>query len=687
MSRGAAFALLAVLALGGAARAGEIDFGRVEEVLRAEILERIEVQRLPSIAAAAVVDGEIVFSFAEGYSNAARRVKATEGTLYEVGSTVKPITATAVMRLVEAGKVALDEPVNGRLGEHPVRNDHPGAKEVTLRHLLAHVSGLAGGAHMAPLFGPPPPALEELVRGLATTQPPETSVVYSNPGFALAGHLVARISGVPYEEFVRREILEPLEMDRTSFAPTPAMVEDLALPYSMGPDGPYPTAILRVGETPAGGAWSTVGDMASFLAMHLKDGKGEGARILSPESAREMRRRPFRPDEGEEGFGLAWLVRRSGERTTIRHSGGLPGYAAFLAGDVEAKAGIALASNLMEAGGALAALSEIALRLLRGEPHEEFDLASARRDPVPDEWHRYTGHYEAPRGTATVRIAGDLLVVDPAEGPTLLLVPREDGSFTLRGDGVPAEERIAFETGASGEVTGLRRRDGSLRPRRRSAAVTSMDLDLPPEGDFAGEWEGRVEAKPGGLRFALRIHRTPEGLTGRLDIPDQALYDAALEHVLHHGRTVHLELAVPGARAVAEGTLAGDAIRGSLLQAGVRTPLTAWRKGSPEPPPAAPPEASGPWVGVWEGEVELGPQSLSLRLAVSGEGEATLDVPAQGAAGLVLEAVARDGNRVRFELPSPAGRAVFEGTLDGDALAGTMVQAGQSFPFALRRAR
>jgi hypothetical protein len=161
---------------------------------------------------------------------------------------------------------------------------------------------------------------------------------------------------------------------------------------------------------------------------------------------------------------------------------------------------------------------------------------------------------------------------------------------------------------------------------------------------------------------------------------------------------VHLEHGAGAGRALTDGVLEGDVLRGAVAQGPLRLPLEAFRTGSDAakaakaardaahaPATPAPSTGASPWIGRWEGDLDLGVQKLLLRLDVGSDTQATLDIPAQGLVKGPLEQVARDGAKVRFELAASIGRAVFTGTLDGDRIAGTLAQAGATYPFTLQR--
>jgi CubicO group peptidase (beta-lactamase class C family) len=218
---------------------------------------------------------------------------------FRIASITKPIVAAAAMKLVEEGALSLDEPLTGlRLPW----------KDVTLRQLLSHSAGLAGG-WSKPLedYGEGPDAMQRLAEDEAVGGPvgPGRLFTYANPGYWLTGALVERASGMPFEEALRTLVLEPLAMTRTGFLPL-----EPSVPSSI----PYPRA-----RRPSGGLFSCVEDLRR-LARMLSGGAGP----LSRESVQEMQTPQVAVGpEGDYGLGLG--IWRGRGRLTIEHGGSVPG--------------------------------------------------------------------------------------------------------------------------------------------------------------------------------------------------------------------------------------------------------------------------------------------------------------------------------------------------------------------------
>ncbi len=353
-------ALLALLLSSGFANlalAQRIDLTAVVRDLEPEIQRQMIDGKIPSLTAALVIGDSVVWTGAFGFANLWSRTPAVPNTVYLIGSTFKAMSTIALLQQMEQGKFQLDDPVNRYLSEFQIRNEVK-AKPVTFRHLLTHTSGLPGAFGPYRLWGDsaPPPLLEYLKRDLGVISPPLDSVRYSNLAYSLVGYLVQKFSGVDYKTYIRKNIWGPLEMTSTEFNPTPEMDERLAEPYDTdsATGRPVPALRLRAEVWPAGIVYGTVLDQANWLILNLNGGVFRGHRFLKEETVRQMQTRQYDRFMGPEaggwgndstGYGLTWWTMKKGGDRYIGHSGSVPGYTAFVHGNVDQRVGIVLLSN------------------------------------------------------------------------------------------------------------------------------------------------------------------------------------------------------------------------------------------------------------------------------------------------------------------------------------------------------
>ncbi len=245
------------------------------------------------VAGAVVVvvkDGATLLQKGYGYADiAARKPVDPATTLFRPGSISKLTTWTAVMQLVEQGKLDLDADVNGYLDfEIPARDGKP----VTLRNIMTHTPGFE--ERIKDLIvpeGTPFAPLDEYLKEWVPTRifAPGTTPAYSNYATALAGYIVARTSGLPYDDYIEQHILTPLGMEHSTFRqPLPERLREfMANGYATASDGeakPFEVVVAA----PAGSQSSSGADMARFMIAHLQKGTLGEARILKAETAEQM---------------------------------------------------------------------------------------------------------------------------------------------------------------------------------------------------------------------------------------------------------------------------------------------------------------------------------------------------------------------------------------------------------------
>ncbi|HEY0682145.1 MAG TPA: serine hydrolase domain-containing protein [Steroidobacter sp.] len=244
------------------------------------------------VAGAVVVvvkDGEVLVKKGYGYSDVAARTPVDPDlTLFRPGSISKLFTWTAVMQQVEQGKLDLDADVNKYLDfEIPPRDGEP----VTLRNIMTHTAGFE--EQLKGLMGEegkPVAGFEERLKAWVPTRifAPGRTPAYSNYATALAGYIVQRVSGVPFDDYIDQHIFQPLGMEHSTFRqPLPEKLKPLmSKGYEVASGEPKPFEI--VGVSPAGSLSATGADMAKFMIAHLQKGALGSTRILQESTAEQM---------------------------------------------------------------------------------------------------------------------------------------------------------------------------------------------------------------------------------------------------------------------------------------------------------------------------------------------------------------------------------------------------------------
>ncbi len=182
-------------------------------------------QSLPSLAVAAAQHGELLWEEGFGWADREAMIPATAHSMYSLASISKPVTATALMVLQERGVVDLDRPINEYLGDAPVHARVGDAADATVRRIASHTAGLALHYHFfyedEPYRRPP---MEETIRryGNLVTVPGER-YRYSNLGYGILDHVISRLSGQSYADFLREEVFLPLGMTHSSLGIGPGL--------------------------------------------------------------------------------------------------------------------------------------------------------------------------------------------------------------------------------------------------------------------------------------------------------------------------------------------------------------------------------------------------------------------------------------------------------------------------------
>jgi CubicO group peptidase (beta-lactamase class C family) len=317
----------------------------LERACSPRLREFQSARRVPSVAAAVVRDGTIVWWGAAGLADVEHEREPTLDTQYRIGSITKTFTAALVLQLHDAGRLDLDD----RLGQHLPGTRHG---DVSLRRMLAHLSGLQreavggpGGEVWETLEDPDRDSLLAGFEQASKVLPPGHRWHYSNLAYALLGEVVARNLGTTWESALSERLLGPLGLRRTTVDP----VEPRARGYLVDPYAdavrPEPLMPLR-GTAPAGQLWSTPADLASWAAF-LAD---PDPAVLSPDALAEMRHPQVIADL--DGWTLAWglglMLYRRGERILHGHAGAMPGFLAsmvVLAKDGERAGAVVMANT------------------------------------------------------------------------------------------------------------------------------------------------------------------------------------------------------------------------------------------------------------------------------------------------------------------------------------------------------
>jgi CubicO group peptidase (beta-lactamase class C family) len=270
---------------------------------------------------AVVKDGKLLFAKGYGYADYEKKKPvSSEETLFRPGSVSKLFTWTAVMQLVEQGKLDLDRNVNGYLDfSIPDAFGQP----ITLKNLLTHTPGFEEQIKDLFRFGSESPDLGAYLKTHIPRRiyAPGSVPAYSNYGTALAGYIVERVSGRPFSEYIEENIFKPLGMVHSTFRQPlpPNLASSMSNGYQLASDGPKPFEMIV--PFPAGSLSSSGADMARFMMAHLQEGQLGDARILRPETARLMHSRQFGLDQAANAMAYGFYEESRYGHRIIGHAG------------------------------------------------------------------------------------------------------------------------------------------------------------------------------------------------------------------------------------------------------------------------------------------------------------------------------------------------------------------------------
>ncbi|WP_225728198.1 MULTISPECIES: serine hydrolase [unclassified Nocardia] len=403
-------------------------------------------QRIPG-AVLAIAHGDNLIEVAHGVLNVATGVPTTTDSLFQIGSITKVWTATAVMRLVDQGKLDLDVPLIDLFPEL-AQGDSTILDRVTMRHLLTHTSGIDGDVFTD--TGRGDDCLRRYVTelaGVGRIHPVDASWSYCNSGFILAGRVIELVTGTTWDAAMRELLFEPLGLRHTVTLPEEALLHRAAIGHEPGPDG-----TLRRAERwhlprscgPAGTITARARDVLTFAELHLNHGLApDGTRLLSPELIQRMQDKQVAVPyafELEDSWGLGWSRTDLGGHLVIGHDGGTIGQTARLLVLPEHRFAVAMLAN---SAATMSAFTELSAEIIADLTGVALPEPFAPSDPPSVDPARYVGVYEQAGVRLEIAADGAELVArmtftgarsefGATQQMVLPLIPVEEDTFATR---------------------------------------------------------------------------------------------------------------------------------------------------------------------------------------------------------------------------------------------------------------
>jgi CubicO group peptidase (beta-lactamase class C family) len=303
-----------------AANVHELTAADVEAFLDGIVPLQLDREDIAGATVAVVKDGKQLFTKGYGYADVKQKQPVTAETLFRPGSVSKLFVWTAVMQLVEQGKLDLDKDVNEYLDfKMPAAFGQP----ISLKNILTHTAGFEDQWKD---FAPADKRSPNLGNYLKTHIPnrifaPGTTPAYSNYAAALAGYVVERVSGQPFNDYIHQNIFKPLGMNHSTFVQPlpPELVPLMSNGYGLASD--EPKEFETIGPFPAGSLTSSAADMSKFMLAHLQDGRLGAAQILKPETACLMHSRAFGLDPTANAMAYGFYEESRNGQRIIGHGG------------------------------------------------------------------------------------------------------------------------------------------------------------------------------------------------------------------------------------------------------------------------------------------------------------------------------------------------------------------------------
>ena len=404
----------------------------------------------PGCAVGVAVRGKPVLMKAYGMADLEHDVPNTPDTIFESGSVAKQFTAMAILLLAQDGRLSLDDQVRKHIPELP---DY--GVSLTIRHMLTHTSGLRDWGSIAAIAGAPRTTreythahvLDIVSRQKALNFAPGTEWSYSNTGFNLAAIIVDRVSGMPFAEFSKRRIFEPLGMTRTSWRDNhQRIIKGRAIAYSTTTVG-YQIEMPFENVHGNGGLLTTVGDLLKWNENYVTPVVGDAALAGQQQKAGKYH------DGRDLEYGLGLYVRPLDGVKNIYHSGSTAGYRAHLNRFPDSHTSVAVLCNGSD-GNATDAANSVS-RLYLGKPGIIGGVVPGIRAPAPfapANLQELLGEYRSEEAEVTLTALIDKGRLALRRRPGVLIELQQTGRDTFRGQQLGT---VTFRRNSAGAVEGL----------------------------------------------------------------------------------------------------------------------------------------------------------------------------------------------------------------------------------------
>jgi len=320
---------------------------KVSDAIHYEMVDKA----LNAVSIVLVKDMEILWARGFGVEDLNKSTKADANTVYRVGSVSKLFTDIGIMQLVEKGEVDLDAPITDYLPEFRPRSRFK--REITLRQLMSHRSGLLREPLVGNYFDDDEPTLEATVKSIIDSDviyAPESKIKYSNGAIATVGYVLEKLKGEPFASYLRKNVLLPMGLTHSAFEPLPDITNRLADATMWSYDGRvFDAPTFELGMSPAGSMYAPVVDLGQFMKVLFNDGKGPNGPVIKKETLQLMLTSQFNDGKDQRhnvGFGIGFSLSEQGGYKRVGHGGAVYGFSTQLYALPEVKLGVAVTSSV-----------------------------------------------------------------------------------------------------------------------------------------------------------------------------------------------------------------------------------------------------------------------------------------------------------------------------------------------------
>lgn len=314
--------------------------------------ELISKNFAPGIAMAMIDDQSVVYEDVWGEANMETHEKVTLDHVFRMCSLSKIFVSLVIMKYHEDGIINIEDPVSKYLPDFEVKSRFPDNREITIKDILTHRSGISYGLARSVSVQSTPihTIVTDILKDNFISYPPGYRYKYSNNAFEVLGALIEEVSGEDFPSFMKKNIFDFVGMNDSSFTMTDDIESRLAVGYDMKPGIQGQLSPMKepfeVNYMVSGGLFSTIADMSNFVKFIFRTTEVNGEYFITPETLKSMFKDPYEDIEGRETQGLGWkLIELGDTETAVWHDGNLPGYGTVMLLIPDKKIGVLVFAN------------------------------------------------------------------------------------------------------------------------------------------------------------------------------------------------------------------------------------------------------------------------------------------------------------------------------------------------------